>query len=166
MKKIFLTIAILILFSNQSRSEVIGVQKDEKTFGEWRLICENDVMIDVPYCKIASKFYSDQAAISLEPSLKMSNQMIMVIPDLKLAETVKIRIDKNDIIFSNLVKKDDFGLLSLSPRQKQLILAQMKKGDFLFIRFNIKASEKEITVQLNLKDFRDAVSYYNSKFSN
>ncbi|MES2676766.1 MAG: hypothetical protein V4612_00430 [Pseudomonadota bacterium] len=166
MKEIFLTIALLILFSNQSHAEVIGVQKDEKTFGEWRLICENDVMIDVSYCKIASKFFSNQAVISLEPSLKMMNQMIMVIPNLKLGETVKIRIDKNDIIFSNPVKKDDFGLVSLSPRQKQLILSQMKKGDFLFIRFNIKASEKEITVGLNLKDFRDSVSYYNSKFSN
>ncbi len=165
MKKIFLTLIALILFSNQSSAEVIGLQKEEKTFGEWRLICENDVMIDVPYCKIASKFFSDQAVITLEPSLKMANQMIMVIPNLKNGENVQIRIDKNDIIFSNPAKKDDFGLVNLSPKQKSAILLQMKNGDFLFIRFNIKGLEKEVTVQLNLKDFRQAVSFYNSKIS-
>lgn len=165
MKKFFLTIIIATLFSNPSFAEVIGTSKDEKTFGEWRLICENDVMVDVPYCKIASKFYQDQAAISLEPSLKMTNQMIMVIPNLKLAETVQIRIDKNDVIFSNPARKNDFGLVNLAPKQKSAILSQMKNGDFLFIRFNIKGSQKEVTVQLNLKDFRDAVAFYDSKFS-
>jgi hypothetical protein len=165
MKKIFLTLIVLILFSNQSSAEVIGLQKDEKTFGEWRLICENDVMIDIPYCKVASKFYQDQAAISIEPSLKFSNQMIMVIPDLKLTETIQIRVDKNDVIFSNPARKDDFGLVNLTPKQKSAILLQMKNGDFLFIRFNVRASEKEITVKLSLKDFRDAVSFYNSKYS-
>lgn len=165
MKKIFLIIFALILFSNQSFAEVIGTPKDEKNFGEWKLICENDVMVDLPYCKIASKFYEQQAVISLEPSLKFSNQMIMVIPNLKLGEVVQIRIDKNDVIFSNLVKKADFGLVSLSAKQKSIILSQMKKGDFLFIRFSITGLEKEVTVQLNLKDFREAVSFYNSKFS-
>ena len=91
--------------------------------------------------------------------------MIMVIPNLKLAETVQMRVDKNDVIFSSPVKKDDFGLVNLTPKQKSTLLLQMKKGDFLFIRFNIKASENEVTVQLNLKDFRDAVAFYNSKFS-
>jgi hypothetical protein len=169
MKKIFSTIwlilVVLILFSNQSSAEVIDVQKDQRNFGEWRLICENDVMVDVPYCKIASKFYQDQAVISLEASFKFRNQMIMVIPNLKLGETVQIRIDKNDVIFSNPATKDDFGLVNLSPRQKSMILSQMKNSDFLFIRFNIRSSEKEITVKLNLKDFRDAISFYNSKFS-
>ena len=166
MTKIFLTILALILFTNQSKAEVINPQKDEKNFGEWRLICENDVMIDVPYCKVASKFYQDQAVISLEPSLKLLNQMIMIIPNLKLEETVKIRIDKGDIIFSNPIRKDNFGLISLSPVQKSLILSQMKKGDFLFIRFSINGLEKEITVKLNLKDFREATSYYTKAISN
>jgi len=165
MKKIFLTLAVLILFSNQSFAEMVNPQKDDKIFGEWRLICENDVMVDVPYCKVASNFYQDQAAISIEPSLKFSNQMIMVIPNLKLGENVQIRIDKNDIIFSKPVTKDDFGLVNLTSQRKFNILSQMKKGDFLFIRFNISTSEKEITVKLNLKDFRDAVSFYNSKYS-
>ncbi|MFT6106116.1 MAG: invasion protein IalB [Rickettsiales bacterium] len=165
MKKIFTILAILILFSNQSHAELIGLEKDEKSFGEWRLICENDVMIDVKYCKIASKFYEDQAAISLEPSFKMTNQMIMVIPNLTPREMVKIRIDKQDIIFSSPIKKSDFGLVILNPSQKSIILSQMKKGDFLFIRFNITSSQKDITVKLDLKDFRQAVDYYNSNLS-
>ncbi|MFT6077179.1 MAG: hypothetical protein ACJA02_000583 [Myxococcota bacterium] len=165
MKKIFAILTIIILFSNQSQAELVDTQKNEKSFGEWRLICENDVMIDVKYCKIASKFYENQAAISLEPSLKMTNQMIMVIPNLTLGEMVTMRIDKNDIIFSNPSKKSDFGLVVLSPSQKSLIISQMKNGDFLFIRFNISSSSKEITVKLDLKDFRKAISHYNSNLS-
>jgi len=159
MKKICLIIIITILFTNLSFAEVIGLQTKDINFGEWRLICENDVMIDAPYCKIASKFYQNQAVISLELSSKLINQMIMIIPNLKLGKTVQIRIDKNDIIFASQTKKDDFGLVMLSPSQKSTILSQMKKGDFLFIRFNINESEKAITVQLNLANFRSAISH-------
>jgi hypothetical protein len=165
MKKFLLTIIVVTLFASPSFAEVIGAQKEERVFGEWKLLCENDVMVDVPYCQIASKFYQDQAAISLDASLKIIDQLVMVIPNLKLGETVKIRIDKNDVIFSNPTKKSDFGLVVLGSKQKFNILSQMKKGDFLFIRFNIASSEKEITVKLNLRDFRSAVSFYNSKFS-
>ena len=165
MKKIFLTIITTILFTNLSFAEVINLQTNDINFGEWRLICENDVMIDAPYCKIASKFYQNQAAIIIDLPSKFNNQMVMVIPNLTLGSTVQIRIDKNDIIFANQTKKDDFGLVMLSPSQKTTILSQIKKGDFLFIRFNINGSEKEITVKLNLTNFRSAISHYNSTFS-
>ena len=159
MKKIFLTIIIAILFANPSFAEIINSQTNDINFGEWRLICENDVMIDVPYCKIASKFYQDQAVISVELSSTLANQMIIVIPNLKIGKTVQIRIDKNDIIFSSRAKKDDFGLVMVNPSQKANIISQMKKGDFLFIRFNINESEKEITVKLSLANFRSAISH-------
>ena len=41
----------------------------------------------------------------------------------------------------------------------------MKTGDFLFLRFNIKGQQKEITTKINLQDFRDALDYYNHKAS-
>lgn len=161
----FLIITILTLNPTQSRSEVIGTQKDERIFGDWKVLCENDVMIDVPYCKIASKFYENKAVISLEPSSKLANQMIVVIPKTKVGESVKIRIDKNDIIFSSLIKTKDFGMIPLTPVQKSMILSQMKKGDFLFLRFSITSLENEVTVKINLRDFRNAVSYYNSRIN-
>jgi hypothetical protein len=37
----------------------------------------------------------------------------------------------------------------------------MKEGNFLFLRFKIQNLEKEITVKLNLNDFRSALEYYN-----
>ena len=156
---ILTTIISFTLFSNPSFTEIISPQKDEIKFGEWLLICENDVMADIPDCQIANQFYQ-QSVIKLAPSLKLSNQMIMVIPNLKLNESVQIRIDKNNIIFSSPTKKNDFGLVRITPQQKSTILSQMKNGDFLFIRFNINNLQK--TAKLNLKDFRSAVSHYQS----
>ena len=41
----------------------------------------------------------------------------------------------------------------------------MKTGDFLFLRFNVRGNQKEITAKINLKDFREALEYYNLKAS-
>lgn len=160
-----LIITLATLLPNPSRAEIIGMQNDIQIFGDWKVLCENDVMIDGTYCKIATKFYNDTAAISLEPSSKLANQMIVVIPNVPAGNSVRIRIDKNDIIFSDPIKTSDFNLIPFSPAQKSMILNQMKKGDFLFIRFNITNSEKEITAKISLKDFRDAIVYYNSRIS-
>jgi hypothetical protein len=42
----------------------------------------------------------------------------------------------------------------------------MKNGEYLFLRFNVSNSEKEITAKLNLKDFISALEYYSSKVFN
>ena len=42
----------------------------------------------------------------------------------------------------------------------------MKNGEYLFLRFNINDSEKEITAKFNLKDFSKALEYYSSKVFN
>jgi hypothetical protein len=41
----------------------------------------------------------------------------------------------------------------------------MKSGENLFLRFNVKGNNKEITTKINLQDFRDALEYYNLKAS-
>jgi hypothetical protein len=161
----YLVVILTIFLPINAYSEIVEVQKDEKHFGSWVVLCENDVMVDATYCKIASKFYENRAVISLEPSLKLSNQLILVIPNAKVGQSVKIKIDKNDIIFSDSVKTKDFGLIPLSSVQKSIMLNQMKKGDFLFLQFNISDIKKEVTVKINLKDFHKASSYYHSRIT-
>ena len=41
----------------------------------------------------------------------------------------------------------------------------MKTGDFLFLRFNVRGQQKEITAKINLEDFRNALGYYDIKAS-
>jgi hypothetical protein len=60
---------------------------------------------------------------------------------------------------------NDFGLIKLIDAKKNDLYRQIKNGDFLFFRFNVKSSEKEVTIKINLKDFRNALNYYNSRVS-
>lgn len=122
-------------------------------------------MVDATFCKIATKFYQNQATMILEPLSKMTNQMTLIIPNLQLGNAVKMRVDKNDVIFSKNAKKADFGLVHLGGGEKELLLRQMKGGDFLFIRFNINGLDQETTVKLNLADFKQAALYYQSRIN-
>ncbi len=162
--KIFLSILLLWqLTIFEASAEIIDIQKEEKLFGDWKTFCEIDAMMDTAHCKIAAKFFENTAVVTIEPTAKFSNQLLIVIPQVKLGTFVKIRIDQNNLILSNNVSNRDFGLVSLTEEQKITIFNQMKNGDFLFLRFNIRDSDKEITAKINLKDFRNALNYYNSR---
>lgn len=156
----------LTSFNNFSKAEIIDVQNEEKVFGEWKVFCETDVMMSISHCKIASKFYENTAVISIEPTLKFLNQLFIAIPQVTVGSFVKIRVDKNDLILSPNVTNKDFGLILLDERQKNLLYTQMKTGDFLFLRFNVRNSEKEITAKINLRDFRNALGYYHDRVIN
>jgi len=69
------------------------------------------------------------------------------------------------LILSDNADVDDFGLIKLIDAKKNDLYRQIKNGDFLFFRFNVKSSEKEVTIKINLKDFRNALNYYNSRVS-
>ncbi len=162
--KFFLSILLFLqLAIFEASAEIIDIQKEEKNFGDWKTFCEIDVMMDAAHCKIASKFYDNTSVITIEPTAKFSNQLLIVIPQVRLGSFVKIRIDRNNLILSNNVSNRDFGLISLSEEQKNTIFSQMKNGDFLFLRFSIRDSDKEITAKISLKDFRSALNYYNSR---
>ncbi len=152
-------------FLNSAQAEIIDIQKEEKNFGDWKVFCETDVMMDNSHCKIASKFFDNSSAITIEPTPKFFNQLIFVLPQIRLGTFVAIRIDKNDLIFSDNAKANDFGLIQLDDSKKSDIYRQLKNGDFLFLRFSVRASEKEVTAKINLRDFRSALSYYNSRVS-
>jgi hypothetical protein len=163
--KIFLTTFFLLTSFNAANAEVIGIQNDEKTFGDWKVFCEIDDMMDLAHCKIASKFFENSAVLTIEPSAKFLNQLFLVIPQIKVGSFVKLRVDKNDLILSQNINSRDFGMIPLNDEQKNILYREMKNGDFLYMRFNVRDAEKEVTVKISLKDFRSALSYYNSRAS-
>lgn len=168
---IFSTFIFLIAFSNlasfnQVKAEIIDVKKEEKTFGEWKVFCEIDEMMNIAHCKIGSKFYENTAVINIEPTAKFLNQFFIVIPQIKIGSFVKIRVDQNDLILSQNVTSKNFGLIPLSNEQKNQLFNEMKTGNFLFLRFNVKDKDKEITARINLRDFRSALNYHNIRISN
>ncbi len=147
-------------------AEIIEPRNEEKSFGDWKVFCEIDDMMSTSHCKIASKFYDNSSVISLQPTNHFANQFFIIIPKIKLGSFAKIRVDKNDLILSKNITNKDFGLLNIDNSEKNNLFNQMKSGEYLFLRFNINDSEKEITVKLSLQDFIKALSYYNNKVFN
>lgn len=167
MKKIYFKFFLLLFFQlssfNNSYAKIIDTQHEEKSFGDWKVFCETDHMMGVSHCKIATKFYQNIAVISIEPTPKFLNKLVIVIPQTTVGSFLKIRVDQNDLILSKNITNRDFGLVPLLEAQKQNLYSQMKKGDFLFLRFSVLGSKKEITAEINLKDFRKALAYYKSR---
>lgn len=162
MRKSLLVFLSLFFFSaNSANSEVIDIRSTEKTFGEWKVFCEIDDMMSNAHCKIAAKFFDKASVITIQPTLKSASQFFMIIPQIEIGGFVAARVEKNDLILSSNIAKKDFGLIPFSNTQKDLIFAQMKEGNFLFLRFKIQNLEKEVTVKLDLNDFRSALEYYN-----
>jgi len=169
MKKKLFTFFLMLFFEltsfNLAHAEIIDIQNEEKIFGDWKVFCEVDVMMDMAHCKITSKFYENTAVIAIEPTVKFLSQLFIAIPQIKIGTFVKIRVDKNDLTLSQNVNAKDFGLIPLDDAQKIELYRQMKNGDFLYLRFNVRTSDKEVTAKINLKDFRSALSYFNSRVS-
>lgn len=169
MKKIFFGFFLATFFQltsfNLAHSEIIDIQNEEKTFGDWKVFCEIDAMMDLAHCKVASKFYDNTSVITIEPTVKYLSQLFVVIPQAQVGSFVKIRVDRNNLILSRTLSQKDFGLIPLDDEQKNTLYREMKNGDFLYLRFNVRSAEKEVTAKISLKDFRNALSYYNSRVS-
>lgn len=162
-----LTIIFLFIFYKKiAIAEIIEPRNEEKSFGDWKVYCEIDDMMNTAHCKIATKFYDNSSVISLQPTNHFANQFFIIIPKIKLGSFAKIRVDKNDLILSKNSTSKDFGLINIDNSEKNNLFSQMKNGEYLFLRFNINDSEKEITVKLSLRDFMKALGYYNSKVFN
>ena len=169
LKKVIFALLVTILLTTNpinAKAKLIDLRNEEKTFGDWKVFCEIDDMLNIAHCEIASKFYKNIAVLTIQVTKKSANQFFIIIPQIKIGNFVTLRVDKNDVILSKNVKKENFGLIPLSQTQKNLIFSQMRSGNFLFIRFNANESDKEITAKIDLKDFRRALSYYNKKTSN
>lgn len=164
MKRILVTIFLTLLCFN-ARAEIIDLRNEEKTFGDWKVFCETDEMMGISHCKIAAKFYDNASAITVQPLAKSTTQVFIIMPQVQVGSFVKARIDQNDLILSANIGDRDFGLIPFSDTQKNSLFAQMKSGEFLFLRFSVRDSEKEITAKLSLRDFRSALGYLNNRNS-
>jgi hypothetical protein len=164
MKKI-LCFVFLLLQIQVAKAEIIDIRNEEQNFGEWKVYCESDDMMNIAHCKIASKFFDNSSVITIQPTAKFANQFFIIIPQILSGSFLKMRVDQNDLLLSKSMVSKDFGMISFSEEQKNNLFSQMKNGDFLFLRFSVRGSDKEITARLNLKDFRSALSFYNSKTS-
>jgi hypothetical protein len=162
MRKILFTL-LLTAFCFNARAEVIDLRNEEKIFGDWKVFCETDEMMAMSHCKIAAKFYDNASAITIQPIAKSTNQFFTIIPQVQISSFVQIRVDQNELILSRNVTDRDFGLVPLDDAQKNSLFAQMKNGEFLFLRFSVRDSEKDITVKLSLSNFRSALSYLNNR---
>jgi hypothetical protein len=165
MKKFFLTFFLMVSCFNAS-AEIIDLRNEEKVFGDWKVFCEIDEMMGTSHCKIAAKFFDNASSISIQPLTRSANQLFLIIPQIQIGSFVQIRVDQNDLIFSKNISDKNFGMIPLDENQKNSLLNQMKSGEFLFMRFNVKNSEKELTAKLNLRDFRSALSYLNNRNKN
>jgi len=159
MKKIFFIYLLFFIKNFNAQAEIISLQKEEKKFGDWQVFCETDAMMDVAHCKIGAKFYDGASSITIEPSLKSFSQFFIVVPKIKTGDFLQIKIGQHDLIMSKIVEEKDFGLIIIEEVQKQKLFLQMKNSDFLFLRFNVRDSEKEVTAKINLNDFKNALNY-------
>ena len=165
-KKLSIFFVLLFFLSNNLRAEIVEIEKIDKSFGQWRLLCENDIMLDKMSCKIAQNFYEKSSVITYNLDNKTDNDLLVIIPNARPGAFVQMKIGKNDLIFSDVVKETDFGLIGLKKIQKEQLIEQMKKEQNIFLRFDDRNIAKEITIKLDLKDFNEALKYYNTNIKN
>lgn len=172
MKKIFFAIFTCLFFANSFAAEIIdNISKEEKKFGDWTVSCEEDVMMENIDCKIFSTFYNDTSSVYIQPNNKIANQVVVMIPSVLENTNVKIKIDKNKIITSDVVdKKSEYGVIPFSPAKQKLMLSQLKNGQDMFIRFTVRdlkvsGGMKEITARISLAEFSKLLVYYDLKMS-
>lgn len=172
MKKIFLILFFCFRFGNSFSAEIIdNISKEEKKFGDWTISCEEDIMMGKTDCKIFSIFYDNTSSVYIQPNNKIANQVVVMIPQALEKTDVKIKVDKNNIILSDVVdKKTEFGVIPFSPTKQKLMLSQLRIGQDMFIRFTIrdlKVAEgvKEITARISLAEFSKLLVYYDMKIN-
>ena len=172
MKKLNFAIFLYYLFTSFLYAEVIdNITKEEKKFGDWTVLCEEDVMMEDANCKIFTTFYNNTSSVYIQPNNKIANQVVIMIPSALETTDVKVKIDKNPLITSDIIeKRDRYGVIPFSPTKQKLMLSQLKKGQEMYIRFTVRdlkvaGGMKEITVKISLTEFSKMLVYYDLKIS-
>lgn len=171
MNKIYF--AILFCFISPSLyGEIIdNIVVEEKKFGDWTVLCEEDVMLENASCKIFTTFYNDTSSVYIQPNNKVANQVVIMIPSALETTNVKIKIDKNFLITSDIIeKRSEYGVIPFSPAKQKMMLMQLKNGQNMYIRFTVRdlkvvGGMKEITAKISLAEFSKLLVYYDLKMS-
>ena len=173
MRLFFFFIFSCLLFTNSFSAEIIdNILKEEKKFGDWNVLCEEDVMMEKVDCQIFTTFYDDNSSVYIQPNNKIANQVVIMIPSVLENTNVKVKIDKNSLIVSDVVdKKPEYGVIPFSPAKQKLMLSQLKNGQDMFIRFTVRDlkvadGKKEITARISLAEFSKLLVYYDTKMEN
>jgi invasion protein IalB len=173
MRKIFCIILYFLFSANLFAAELIdNISKEEKKFGDWTVTCDEDEMMEKIDCKIFSTFVTEGSSIYIQPNNKVANQVVIIVPLAKEGTNLKFKVDKNDLISSdNIVKNDEYGIIPFSPSKQRTMLSQIKNGQILYIRFTVNDpqavnGEKEITAKISLAEFPKLLIYYDMKTGN
>lgn len=173
MKKLYFVIFLYCLLTSFVNAEVIdNITTEEKKFGDWTVLCEKDVMLENADCKIFTTFYNDTSSVYIQPNNKIANQVVIMIPSALETTNVKVKIDKNPLIVSDIIeKRAQYGVIPFSPAKQKLMLSQLKNGQEMYIRFTVRdlkvaGGMKEITVKISLTEFSKMLVYYDLKLSN
>ena len=95
-----------------------------------------------------------------------------MVPTAKNGTTLKFKVDKNALIVSdNIAKNDAYGIIPFSPVNQKAMLNQIKSGENLYLRFTINDpkglnGEKEMTAKISLAEFSKLLTHYNIKTGN
>ena len=172
MKKFFCFIFCVFMCRNSFSTEIIeNISKQEDKFGDWVVVCEEDEMMDKTNCKIFSEFY-ENSFIYVQPNNKVANQFVIMVPTAKNGTTLKFKVDKNALIVSdNIAKNDAYGIIPFSPVNQKTMLNQIKSGENLYLRFTVNDpkglnGEKEMTAKISLAEFSKLLTHYNIKMGN
>ena len=172
MNKFCLSILFYCLICFSVHAEIIdNIIVDEKKFGDWTILCEEDVMLENSSCKVFTTFYSDTSSVYIQPNNRVANQVVIMIPSALETTNVKVRIDKNPLIISDIIeKRADYGVIPFSPTEQKMMLNQLKNGQNMYIRFTVRdlkvaSGIKEITAKISLAEFSKLLVYYDSKMS-
>lgn len=173
MKAIFFFIFNCFLFTNAFSAEIIdNIHREEKKFGDWTVLCEEDVMMENINCQVFTTFYNDSSSVYIQPNNKIANQVVIMIPSVLENTNVKVKIDKNNLIVSDIIdKRPEYGVIPFSPAKQKLMLSQLKNGQDMFIRFTVRdlkvaGGMKEITARISLAEFSKLLVYYDIKIGN
>lgn len=169
MLKFFTKIMIMLSFINitNAKAEIIANKSiSNKNFGIWKISCEEDVMLEEAKCKFFTEI--TEGSVLFVNSENKNNLITIISRDIVENTTMLVKVDGNQLIKSEIVKANPYNLLNFSIDNKQNIFNQIKNGNNIFFRFLIqdlseKNGKKEITVKLDLSQFRSALLYYDSK---
>jgi hypothetical protein len=165
-----LLLGLVSFNSTEVKAEVIdNVIKEIKKFDDWRVMCDNDVMLEEIRCKIAARFYNNTSSIYVQPKNKYANQIVIIIPPAVPVTKVKIKVGKNDVVESQEIRKDDFGVVPMESKTRKMLLKQMKtEKEYLYIRFTVKdevnpEGVKEITERISMRKFNEMLLYHEDR---